>query len=192
MRGTKTMRRGWMENTSFDLVSLGNKKEEKERLLSCIRQTGQRYGLTLTDEETRALMAKRDDSLKKYHRVEFGRGMLDKLVYTFCDSQYIQQETYGEVLGRLQDIFYRFKNEALDRLSDDELLSFMKEQFENVCFGDLDYLEGTCLERFSRAIRAGYEGFRKSGGKEEYSQFDEEKRWDGELYQQVLKELFWE
>ncbi|MGI6070647.1 MAG: DUF6323 family protein [Blautia sp.] len=181
-----------MENTSFDLVSLGNKKEEKERLLSCIRQTGQRYGLTLTDEETRALMAKRDDSLKKYHRVEFGRGMLDKLVYTFCDSQYIQQETYGEVLGRLQDIFYRFKNEALDRLSDDELLSFMKEQFENVCFGDLDYLEGTCLERFSRAIRAGYEGFRKSGGKEEYSQFDEEKRWDGELYQQVLKELFWE
>ena len=39
---------------------------------------------------------------------------------------------------------------------DDELLHLMKEQFDQICFGDLEYLEGTCLYHFSQAIRAGY------------------------------------
>ena len=43
-------------------------------------------------------------------------------------------------------------------ITDDELLHLMKEQFELLCFGDLDYLEGTCLADFAQAVRAGYEG----------------------------------
>ena len=39
----------------------------------------------------------------------------------------------------------------LDEISDEELLQFMQEQFDSVCFGDLDYLEGTCLEIFAQA-----------------------------------------
>lgn len=91
----------------------------------------------------------------------------------------------------LQEIFYEFKNESEDNLTDDELLSFMKEQFEDVCSGDVDYLEGTCLEIFTKAIRAGYEGYKKTGGYGEYGQFDEVPRWDKEMYFEVLKELFW-
>lgn len=45
-----------------------------------------------------------------------------------------------------------------DEITDDELLHLMKEQFENLCFGDLDYLESTCLANFAEAIRAGYSG----------------------------------
>ena len=51
---------------------------------------------------------------------------------------------YVETLVRLQEIFYLYKNEVQDNLTDDELLHLMKEQFEFLCFGDLDYLEGTC------------------------------------------------
>lgn len=56
-----------------------------------------------------------------------------------------------------------------DEITDDELLHFMKEQYEGICYGDqyegicygdLDYLEGTCLCNFAQAIRAGYEGHR--------------------------------
>ena len=43
-----------------------------------------------------------------------------------------------------------YKNEMQDEISDEELLHFMKEQFETVCFGDLDYLTGTCLPFFLR------------------------------------------
>ena len=44
----------------------------------------------------------------------------------------------------------------MDELSDDELLEFMKSQYEEICFGDLDYLKGTCLERFAREVRSGH------------------------------------
>ena len=56
---------------------------------------------------------------------------------------------------------------------------------------DLDYLEGTCLNIFAQAVRAGYDGYKASDGYGEYGKFDEVKRWDYELYQETLRELFW-
>ncbi len=78
-----------------------------------------------------------------------------------------------------------------DEITDAELLHLMKEQFENICFGDLDYLESTCLANFAEAIRAGYDGYKGSDGYGEYSKFDDVKRWDYELYLKALKELCW-
>ena len=62
----------------------------------------------------------------------------------FCDSSFLSQNNYVETLIRLQEIFYLYKNEMQDEITDDELIHFMREQFEAVCYGDLDYLEGTC------------------------------------------------
>ena len=113
------------------------------------------------------------------------------MIYEFCDCPYLNQEHYVETLVRLQDIFYLYKNEMLDEITDDELLHFMREQYETVCFGDLDYLEGTCLDIFAQAIRAGYRGYRVTDGRSEYGQFDEVKRWDYELYLEALQDLCW-
>ena len=96
-----------------------------------------------------------------------------------------------ESLTRLQEIFFLYKNETLDEISDEELLNFMKEQFETVCFGDFDYLEGTCLDIFAQAVRAGYRGYQQTGGRGEYAEFDEILRWDRELYLEVLRDLCW-
>lgn len=65
------------------------------------------------------------------------------------------QENYADTLMRLQDIFYLYKNESLDELTDDELLEYMKEKFDGICAGDLDYLEGTVLDTFEREVRTG-------------------------------------
>lgn len=65
------------------------------------------------------------------------------------------QENYADTLMRLQDIFYLYKNESLDELTDDELLEYMKEKFDGICAGDLDYLEGTVLDTFAREVRTG-------------------------------------
>ena len=85
------------------------------------------------------------------------------------------------------DIFYTYKNETMDELTDDELIAFMREQYDEVCFGDLEYLRGTCLDIFAQAVRAGYSGYRQSGGHGEFAQFDIVKRWDSELYLQALE-----
>ena len=99
------------------------------------------------------------------------------------------QENYCESLIRLQEIFYLYKNEMQDEITDDELLEFMQEQFETVCCGDFDYLENTCLDIFSQAVRAGYSGYQASQGRGEFAQFDIVTRWDRELYLETLKEL---
>ncbi|HKM20776.1 MAG TPA: DUF6323 family protein, partial [Lachnospiraceae bacterium] len=41
----------------------------------------------------------------------------------------------------------------MDEATDDELIDFMKEQFEGECQGSLEHLEDTSLEQFARDIR---------------------------------------
>lgn len=152
-------------------------------------QYTQKYGLTLSEKEAQAIVAERKNTLKEQKRIEFGEGILPRLIYEFCDSYYISQDNYVETIIRLQDIFYLYKNEMLDELTDNELIHFMKEQFDTVCYGDLDYLEGTCLDIFAQAVRSGYQGYQRTDGRGEYGQFDEVQRWDLRLYMEALKDL---
>lgn len=149
----------------------------------------EKFGLALTAQDAELLLQERAVALQEQKRVEFGEGILPKIICEFCDSSYIDQSNYVNTLIQLQDIFFLYKNEMLDEISDDELLHFMKEQFENVCFGDLDYLSGTCLNIFAQAIRAGYGGYQSTQGYGEYAQFDEVTRWDYELYLAALSNL---
>ena len=116
-----------------------------------------RYGLTLSERDIATLLEKRQDALLETGRVEFGKGILEKLVFAFCDSPYLFQETYVETLLALQEAFYYFKNESLDTLTDDELIAFMKEHFDGDCEGSVDYLAGTLLDDLCRDIRYGEE-----------------------------------
>ena len=174
--------RNWLE--------LMSRQTQLQQILDTNQYT-ERFGLALSREDAELLTEERKKTLKKEGRVEFGQGVLPKIIQVFCDSCYITQDNYTDTLVRLQEIFFLYKNEMLDEITDDELLEFMKEQFEEICFGDLDYLEGTCLNNFSQAIRAGYRGHESSQGYGEYEQFDEVKRWDYELYFETLKELCW-
>jgi hypothetical protein len=72
----------------------------------------------------------------------------------FCDSPYIHSRNYEETLSELQDIFYYFKGEAMERLSDDELIGAMSKVFNGVAHGSLEYLAETSLEELCRKLRA--------------------------------------
>ncbi len=182
----------------FDLILAEQQKKEIQRIITCNDKT-QKYNLILSEEDAKALTKCRKDSLKENQRVEFGQGILPEIIDAFCDSQYINQDNYVDTLAELQEIFYIYKNESLDELTDMELISFMKRQFETICFGDLEYLSSTCLERFTRATRGGYtsemqhrlrDEYSTQQKENEYSQFDEEARWDFEVYKIRLKDLF--
>ena len=154
-------------------------------------QYTEKFGLALSEKDTELLLEEKNHTLKAERRVEFGQSILPQIIYAFCDSSFISQNNYVETLIRLQEIFYLYKNEMQDEITDDELIHFMKEQFEEVCYGDLDYLEGTCLDIFAQAIRAGYRGYQKTQGYGEFEKFDIVQRWDKELYLETLKELCW-
>jgi len=165
----------------------------KQALTAQVLETNQyteKYGLVLREEDAALLAEVRADVLREERRGEFGQSILPKIIYAFCDSSYIYQDNYCESMARLQEIFFRYKNEMLDEITDDELLEFMREQFENVCRGDFNYLEGTCLELFAQAIRAGYSGYQETEGKGVFEEVDIVRRWDRGLYLEALMDLF--
>lgn len=142
---------------SFDLMILNGslvKKQAVSEIMQCNRIT-EKYALVLTEQQAAELVETRTDSLKKTGRIEFGGGIIDKLIKEFCDSPYISQYNYAETLQELIDIFYYYKNETLDQISDDDLIKYMKKCFDGKCQGSLDLLKFRELNKMARNIRYG-------------------------------------
>ena len=185
-----------MKENLMELMQLEQEKKQLACLLDRNSKTAA-FGLALTEADAKLLLSERKTALRQQERLEFGAGILPALIDAFCDSAYITQETYVETLIQLQDIFYEYKNESFDLLTDSELLSFMAQQFEEVCFGDVEYLRNTCLERFCRAIRRGdpllekeRDEYTLSENGNPYTDLGEENRWDRDLFLQALNDLF--
>ena len=136
----------------FDLQILVATNELRE----CNELTA-RFGITLSEPQIQSLVEHRFNALRDTGRIEFGEGILKKLVCSFCDSPYLTQENFEETIIELQDSFYYFKNESMDRVSDDELIEFMNAVFNGRAQGSLDYLSGTSLEELCRYARQGWD-----------------------------------
>lgn len=182
----------------YELIQVEKQKYEMQRILACNEKT-KKFGLVLTEEEGKTLMVCRKDSLKENQRVEFGEGILPDVIFAFCNSQYLNQDNYVDTLIQLQEIFYLYKNESQDEVTDAELIDFMRNQFDEICFGDLDYLSGTCLSRFAKAIRSGYQckaqhrlrdEYTLNDVENEYNKLSEETRWDYEVYKRKLEDEY--
>ena len=89
-------------------------------------QVTQRFGLSLTESDVRLIAEAGKDTLKEARRVELGDGITPKIIFEFCDSAYLNQSNYRDTIIRLQEIFFLYKNEMQDEITDDELLHFMK------------------------------------------------------------------
>lgn len=100
------------------------------------------FGLTLSEQALERLSQARFQVLEDTRRIEFGEGILGKLITAFCDSPYLSQIDYEETLLELQELFYLFKNECPDFISDDELIQAMHLIYQEVAKGSLDYLSG--------------------------------------------------
>lgn len=123
-------------------------------LLQKSNEVSRRYGLTLSEPEMRSLIVSEQQSLRDCGRLEFGEGILPRLIYTFCDSPFIVRADYYDTLETLQDLFYTFKNDLDDALSDDELLEAMRKLFHGKAQGALEYLENMDTADLLRALRS--------------------------------------
>lgn len=121
----------------------------RRELRDCNAYSG-RFGLTLRENEIAELVAHRAEVLRATGRIEFGGGILPKLIRAFCDSPFIMQEDYAVVLAELQESFYRFKNETGDRLTDDELIELMAAAFNGRAQGSAECLSEMSLEALMR------------------------------------------
>ena len=134
------------QNAAVQIVTLNDKSEQ--------------YGLSLTPADAAALLQTRSEVLTANGQVEVGSGTISKLIEAFCDSSFINQREYTAIMHDLLEIFYFAKNETSNLISDDELIEFMKDSFENRCMGSLELLKGRELEKLADNLRRGAHDYR--------------------------------
>jgi hypothetical protein len=143
---------------AFEIISISSSLTQKQAVAEiekCNEYTIN-YGLTLTHLDAVELVETRDLALKGTGRIEFGGGVIEKIIKEFCISPYISKHNYAETLHELTEIFYFYKNETLDLMSDDDLIKFMKDSFDGLCQGSLELLAGRELFNMARNLRYGY------------------------------------
>lgn len=138
-----------MEELSLLQMQLTAAKEEIRRC----DELNRLYGLTLTEDDITEMVQLRGEALRNTGRVEFGSGILPKLIRAFCKSPYVDSFNYAQTLGELQDAFYYFKNESGDIFSDDELIEFMERVFNGRAEGSAELLCTISLEDLCRWAR---------------------------------------
>ena len=137
----------------LDIVN-ERKKIEIANIKKCNELTS-KYGLTLSDRQISNLLEKRKEILIDTGRIEFRGGVIEKIIKEFCDSLYINKENYERTLYELIEMFYEYKNETMDLVTDDELIEFMKKSFDGVCKGDTEYLSGTIMYKMRENLING-------------------------------------
>lgn len=142
-----------MHDLQIRQMQLQAAKEE----IRCCDELNRLYGLRLTEADITELVELRGQALRNTGRVEFGGGILPKLIRAFCKSSYMDPYNYAATLGDLQDAFYYFKNESEDRFSDDELIEFMERVFNGAAHGSTEVLTTISLEELCRWARNDYD-----------------------------------
>ena len=140
-----------VENSYLDIL---NEYKQIANIKECNLVT-QKYGLVLSDNQIMNLLEKRKETLKNTGRVEFRGGILDKIIKAFCDSPYLNKENYASTLYELVDIFYGYKNETIDLVTDEELIRFMKKSFDGICHGSTKYLAETIMDKMKNDLLQG-------------------------------------
>lgn len=126
------------------------------------------YGLALTAAQAAMLAQRESESLLRAGRMDFGGGILRELALAFAASPHVLKDTWAEMLGELIELFYAFKNETHDRLSDEELLHAMVCLFNGPAQGSLRALADCREETLLRF--AAEDGFspERDEGEEDY------------------------
>lgn len=144
----------------FDLKTISNmdnllinNQETTAREIVKLNKTTEKYGLTLTKEQAVDLVNNRNTILKELGRIELGGGILEKLIYEFCDSPYIYKDEYLDILEELTNIFYEYREEFDGKLTDEQIIKYMKNRFDNTCNGSLEFLACKELEYLKEHLK---------------------------------------
>lgn len=140
----------------LDLYRGLNKKATTEEILET-NKLSEKYGLVLDKKGALEILKARNRALRDYGRIELSNEPVRNIVKIFCSSPYLYQHNYADVLSELIDIFYYFKNETGDLISDQQLLSLMKEYYDTSCSGSLELLKNRELMIIVRDIRRSSE-----------------------------------
>lgn len=133
------------------LLSDGLESSQRDLILAT-NKVSEIYGLSLSPEDAKELLAVRKDVLRDYDRVELDTSVIDKLVRALSPSPYVEQKDYVFLLSEFIEIFHYTKNQIDDYLSDDEIIEALSELFDQVSRGSVELLVGRELDAFIEEV----------------------------------------
>lgn len=111
-------------------------------------------GLVLSQKEIMMLIENKNNTLKDIGRVEIGKSIIDDIVYSFYNSEYIDGDDYFETINELVSIFYMYQDKFSDYLVDEEIVKYMSDCFNEVgC--SLELLSSVSFDELNTRILYG-------------------------------------
>ena len=142
-----------MKNISYiERMLLSNQQLTINEILDLNKFT-EKKGLLLNEKQAISLINNRNRCLKELGRIEIGSGTLEKIIYTFYTSSYIDKDNYLEILEELTNIFYLYQNEFDNKLTDEQIIEYIKKSYEEC--GTIELLEGLYLENLRNKLLNG-------------------------------------
>lgn len=91
----------------------------------------------LSKEEVKGLIINKNKILKDNGLIEINNNVLKILIEYFSNSSFIDRSNYNEILNELVSVFYSYRINLSNRISDEEIIKYLYYNFENTCNGEI-------------------------------------------------------
>ncbi|MGM9874827.1 MAG: DUF6323 family protein [Bacilli bacterium] len=136
-----------------NLILYVNDQENFNNLIK-LNELTKSKNLIFTDEEILNLIKNKNDNLKDIGRVEIGKSVIDDIVYSFYDSEYIDNDNYFETINELINIFYMYQDKFSEYLIDSEIIEYLRDNFDKVN-GSLELLSSISFDKLNTKLMYG-------------------------------------
>lgn len=135
-----------------NLLVINDNKCLKDILL--LNEVTSKKGLVLEEKQILELINYKNDILKEKGRIEI-IPILDKIIYEFYNLPYVDEENYLLIIEQLTETFYLYQEEFDNKLTDEEIIRYLKENFNNNCAGSVTLLENDAMEELKHFLLSG-------------------------------------
>ena len=123
---------------------LENIKMEEKQLLELNKYISK--DIVLTKENVLELINNKNSALKEIGRIDLTNSTLENIILTFTDSSFIDKNNYIYIFLSLTEIFLCYENIFSKKISSEELLKYLKDEFEKN-EGSIELISTISLER---------------------------------------------
>lgn len=123
---------------------LENIKMEEKQLLELNKYISK--DIVLTKENVLELINNKNSALKEIGRIDITNSILENIILTFTNSSFIDKNNYIYIFLSLTEIFLCYENIFSKKISSEELLKYLKDEFEKN-EGSIELISTISLER---------------------------------------------
>lgn len=123
---------------------LENIKMEEKQLLELNKYISK--DIVLTKENVLELINNKNSALKEIGRIDLTNSILENIILTFTNSSFIDKNNYMYIFLSLTEIFLCYENIFSKKISSEELLKYLKDEFEKN-EGSIELISTISLER---------------------------------------------